>query len=110
MSELWLLVLLCALVTYVWRGAGVLLSGRIAPDGDVFRWITCVAYAMVAGLVMRVILMPTGLLAASLLEHRLVACGFGLAAYYLSRRNLFVAICVGALALIVLNYLRTALG
>ena len=110
MSELWLLVLLCVVVTYAWRGAGVLLSGRIATDSDLFRWITCVAYAMVAGLVMRIIVMPTGLLAASLLEHRLVACVLGLAVYYLSRRNLFIAIGAGAFALTVLNYLRTPMG
>ncbi len=110
MSELWLLVLLCAVVTYAWRGAGVLLSGRIAPGRDVFTWFTCVAYAMVAGLVMRIIMLPTGLLATSLLEHRLVACGLGLAAYYLSRRNLFIAIGAGTSALTVLNYLRTLPG
>jgi len=110
MSELWLLLLLCVVVTYAWRGAGVLLSGRIATDSDVFRWITCVAYAMVAGLVMRIIVMPTGLLGTSLLAHRLGACGIGLAVYYLSRRNLFVAVVAGALAIVVLNYLRAPVG
>ena len=110
MSELWSLLLLCVVVTYAWRGAGVLLSGRIATDSDAFRWITCVAYAMVAGLVMRIIVMPAGLLGTSLLAHRLAACGIGLAVYYLSRRNLFVAVVAGALAIAVLNYLRAPLG
>lgn len=110
MADPWVLVLLCAVATYAWRGAGVLLSGRIATDGDVFLWITCVAYAMVAGLVMRIIMLPTGLLETSLLAHRLVACGFGLAVYYVSRRNLLVAVGAGALALTVLNYLRTLVG
>jgi branched-subunit amino acid transport protein len=109
-SELWLLVILCAIATYVWRGAGVLLSGRIATDSDFFAWITCVAHAMVAGLIMRVIMMPTGLLATSLLTHRLVACGLGLAVYYASRRNLFIAVGAGALALTVMNYLRAPMG
>lgn len=110
MADLWTLVLLCAVATYVWRGAGVLLSGRIATDSDVFLWITCVAYAMVAGLVMRIIMLPTGLLETSLLAHRLIASGFGLAVYYVSRRNLLVAVGAGALALTVLNYLRTLVG
>ncbi len=110
MSDLWLMVLLCVVVTYAWRGAGVLLSGRIATGSDAFRWITCVAYAMVAGLVTRVILMPTGLLGTSLLAHRLIACGIGLAVYYVSRRNLFVAVVAGALAMTVLNYLRVTVG
>jgi branched-subunit amino acid transport protein len=106
-ADIWLVMLLCALGTYAWRGLGVLLSGRISVDGDVFVWITCVTYAMLAGLVMRIIVVPTGLLAGSLLAHRLLACALGLGAYYLFRRNLFVAVGVGAGALIVLNYLRT---
>lgn len=110
MLELWLLMLLCGAVSYVWRGLGVLLSGRISTSGDVFIWITCVAYAMVAGLIARIIVIPTGLLATSLLTHRLIACVLGLAAYYLARRNLFVAVAVGAIAITVLNYLRTPLA
>lgn len=106
MPELWLLMLVCAAGTYLWRGLGVLLSDRIATSSELFAWITCVAYAMVAGLIMRIIVMPTGLLATSLLGHRLLACALGLAAYYLFRRNLFVAVGVGALALTALNYLR----
>jgi branched-subunit amino acid transport protein len=104
--EIWLLLVLCALATYTWRGLGVLLSGRIAVDGDVFTWVTCVTYAMMAGLIMRIIVMPTGLLATSLLAHRLVACALGLAAYYVMRRNLLAAVAAGAGTLTLLNYLR----
>ena len=87
----------------MWRGLGVLLSGRIAVDGDIFNWITCVAYAMVAGLIMRIIVMPTGLLASSLLAHRLIACIVALIVYYACRRNLFAGVGVGVVVLIVLN-------
>lgn len=106
MFELWLLVVACSITCYLWRGLGVLLSGRIRTDGDLFNWVACVAYAMVAGLIMRIIVLPTGLLATSLLSHRLIACGLGLAAYYACRRNLLVAVGAGALALTVLNHLR----
>ena len=55
---------------------------------------------------MRIIVIPNGLLATSLVSHRLLSCMIGLGAYYLCRRNLFIAVGVGAGALIVLNYLR----
>lgn len=106
MPDIWVLLLLCALGTYAWRGLGVLLSGRISVHGDLFTWVTCVTYAMIAGLVMRIIVMPSGLLATSLGWHRVLACLLGLAAYYLGRRNLLVAVAVGAGSLILLNYLR----
>jgi len=104
--DIWLLLLLCALGTYAWRGLGVLLSGRISVHGVLFTWVTCVTYAMIAGLVMRIIVMPSGLLATSLTWHRLLACLLGLAAYYVCRRNLLIAVAIGAGALSALNYLR----
>lgn len=106
--ELWGLVVASALGTYLWRGLGVALSGRIETDGEWFRWTACVAYAMVAGLTVRIIVMPTGTLASTLIEDRLIACVFALAAFYLTRRNLFAGVSVGALVLVAFNYARTA--
>lgn len=110
MLELWLLVLACAAGTYLWRGLGVVLSGRIRVESELFDWIACVAYAMVAGLITRIIVMPTGLLAESLLAERLTACTLALAAYYLTRRNLFVAVGVGVMALVAFSHARNAFG
>ena len=61
--QLFGLVMACGLSTYLWRGLGVLLSGRIRADGEFFRWAGCVAYAMIAGLTVRILLLPTGTLA-----------------------------------------------
>ena len=95
-----LLVLACGLSTYVWRGLGVLLSGKVAADGAFFAWAGCVAYAMIAGLTVRIIVLPTGSLAATPLWARLLASAIALAVYFLCRRNLFVGITAGFLALI----------
>ena len=106
MPELWLLVLACGAGTYLWRGLGVLLSGRIKADSELFNWITCVAYAMVAGLIARIIVMPSGMLAASSLTERLVACALALVAFYASRKNLFVAVSAGVAAVVAAGYVR----
>ena len=95
-----LLVLACGLATYVWRGLGVLLSGRISASGEFFNWAGCVAYAMIAGLTTRILLMPTGSLAETPLWARLLGCALALAAYFYSRRNLLVGIVIGFLALV----------
>jgi branched-subunit amino acid transport protein len=110
MLELWLLALACAAGTYLWRGAGVLLSGRIKTDGELFRWATCVAYAMVAGLIVRIIVMPTGTLGETLLADRLAACALAVAAYYASPRNIFVGVFAGVIAIVLSGYLRGLLG
>ena len=106
--ELWLLVVAASAATYAWRGLGVLLSGRIRVESELFDWVACVAYAMIAGLIARVIVMPSGLLAETLLAERVAACVLALAAFYLSRRNLFVGVITGMLILMTLYGLRDA--
>lgn len=110
MSELWLLVIAGAVATYLCRGLGVMLSGRIKVGSEIFSWVACVTYAMVAGLVMRIIVLPGGLLAESFLLDRLAACMLGLAAFYSFRRNLLVAVCIGVAVLIASGYLRALLS
>lgn len=100
MLELWALIGACAAGTYLWRGLGVLLSGRIRVESEIFSWIACVAYAMVAGLVSRIVVMPTGMLADTSLGGRLIACAIALAAYYVSRRNLLIGVAAGVAAIV----------
>jgi branched-subunit amino acid transport protein len=99
-GHLALLVIACGLATYLWRGLGVLLSGRIAANGEFFNWAACVAYAMIAGLTARILLMPSGSLAEAPLWARLLACAAALAGYFLLRRNLLLGIVAGFLALV----------
>jgi branched-subunit amino acid transport protein len=100
--EIALLVLACAIATYLWRGLGLLVSGRVRMDSAFFVWAGCVAYALIAGLAVRIILFPAGTLAATPLSARLVACAIALAAYFASRKNLFVGIVAGFVALVAL--------
>lgn len=100
MPELWLLLVFCGLATYLWRGPGVLFSTGIDPRSAAFAWISCVAYAIIAGLVSRMLVMPTGALAETSLLERAVCSGVALAAYFwVTRRNLFVGVLAGAAAL-----------
>ena len=52
------LILGCAAGTYVWRGLGVWVAHRIDVNSDWFRWLTCIAFALIAGLVSRVVPLP----------------------------------------------------
>ena len=106
MLELWALVIASALGTYLWRGLGVVLSGRIKAQSELFNWLACVAYAMVAGLVSRIIFVPGGMLAQTALVERLAACVLALVAYHLSRRNLFVGVGAGVAAIMAASALR----
>jgi branched-subunit amino acid transport protein len=106
MTELWLLLLLCAAATYFWRGLGVLLAGRLAVNSELFRWLECVAYAMIAGLIARMVVIPTGTLAAAPLFDRLLACAVALLCYWLTRKNLFAGVASGTVVIVLMSYLR----
>ena len=108
MLELGLTVLACGAATYLWRGLGVLLSGRVRAESEVFTWVGCVAYAMVAALIARLVLLPEGTLAATPLYERLAACAAALLTYYRGGRNLFIGIVSGFAVIVALEWLRSA--
>ena len=97
MSEYTVLALACGAGTYLWRGLGVAVSARIKPDSELFAWIGCVAFAMLAGLISRVVLLPSGALEHTTLWQRLAATAVALVAYFfLTRKNLFIGVIASA--------------
>lgn len=90
------LVLLAAAVTFLWRGLGAALASRIDTEGALFRWIACVSYATVAGLISRMAVLPTGDLAETPLVLRVGAVAVGFAVFFLAKRNLLLGAAAGA--------------
>lgn len=84
--------------TLLWRGLGVFLAQRLDPKGAVFRWFSFASFAVLAGLLSRLLILPTGDLATIGLEVRLGAAVVGVAAFYLSRRNLLIGVASGTLS------------
>lgn len=88
-----------AFATYMWRALGVALSGRMRDRSPVFDWVGCIAYALIAGLVARMIVFPVGPLHDLGLAVRLGAAGLAVVAFYAAGRNLLIGVGVGAAAL-----------
>ena len=105
---LWLLLLLSVAGTYVWRGLGVVLSTRIDPEGPTFQWVTCVSYAMLAGLIARMTVQPIGSLADTSLADRLIAMALAFAVFYALGRRVLPGVAAGILFFILLGYARAA--
>ena len=84
--------------TMLWRGLGVFLARRLDPEGAVFRWFAFASFAVLAGLLARLLILPTGDLADIGLEVRLGAAVIGVAAFYISRRNLLIGVACGTLS------------
>lgn len=107
-EDLWplLLLLVSALVTYVWRGLGVLLAGRLRTDSPLFEWTASVAYALLAGLIARMLLLPAGPLAETATGDRLLAAAVAVLAYHaLPRLQLLGGCAAGCGAFVLLDWL-----
>ena len=102
-NSAWLILPAAVAVSYFWRALGVAVSGRLDPHGDLFLWVQCVAYAMLAGLVSRMAFFPAGALGGTELGLRLGALALALLAFFLARRNLLVGIAAGVGAFILMN-------
>lgn len=94
---LWGTLAVVTLATYVWRAGGVVIAARIDPDGALSRWFSCVAYGMVAGLMSRILLLPSGVLAETPLIDRLGALAAGFVLFFAFRGHMVPGM-VGAVA------------
>lgn len=99
-AMLWVVLAMGAVATYLPRLLGVVLSGRIDADGAVFRWVGCIGYGLLSGLIARMILLPVGPLQETDLSNRMAAAALALSVYFLTRRGILAGVATGVLALI----------
>ena len=101
-------LLVGALATYVSRFLGVLLAGRLQVESPLFEWLSCVTYALLAALIARMIIFPSGPLAEAPLFDRLAAATLALASFYLTRRNLLLGVAAGFATLVLVTWVRVS--
>lgn len=87
-------------MTIIWRFAGVSFAGRVSEDSEIFRWVRAVATALVAALVARLILFPSGALADTPFLLRIAACLSGFCVALMGRRWTFAGIVVAECVLV----------
>ena len=105
-TSAWIFFLSAVLATYVWRFAAVMISHRIEANHPIFEWFTCLAYGIIAALVARTLIFPSGMLALVPLWHRLIPMGLAFVGFYLLGKRLWVGIVFGETGLIALMWLN----
>lgn len=100
----WAAVLLAFIATFVWRILGVVLANAIRTDSFMMVWVNALAYAMVSGVLMLILVYPNGLLASTPLDYRLGAFGLGMICM-LTVKILWVSILVGMTSFAIAIYL-----
>ncbi|MEQ8665400.1 MAG: AzlD domain-containing protein [Rhodospirillales bacterium] len=96
--------------TYVWRMAGILVASRIKPDSNLARWITAVAYAVLAGLIARMMILPEGALASAPVADKLAGLALGFTAYFVSGRSVPVGTATAFVIFTIITVARSMVG
>jgi len=104
--QLWTALLCACFGTYFCRSVGVILSGRVDQNSEFFYWLTCVTYAMVAAMTIRMVVFPLGLLSTIPLYVRIGVCAITVIVLLKdSKRRLGPALLIGILTLVTyVNY------
>lgn len=97
----YLLILLAAVLpTEIWRWAGVALAGRVSENSEVLVWVRAVATALVAAVIAKLILSPTGAIALVPLWLRVGAAAGGFLAFLGSGKRVLVGVIVAEALLV----------
>ncbi|MDB5602721.1 MAG: branched-chain amino acid transport [Xanthobacteraceae bacterium] len=102
-NEFWpylVLILVGFLPNEVWRVLGLVFARGLDEDSQVILWVRGVATAILAGVVAKLIVSPSGALLTVPLSVRVAAAAAGLIAFLLIRRSVFAGVLVGEAVLI----------
>jgi len=94
-SSLWVIVIGSIFATYVWRYFGAVFSQKISPDSALFQWVTCVSYAMLGGLISRMVFVPIGPLEVVPGWIRIIGIATGLIAFFLFKKQVLIGVAAG---------------
>lgn len=88
-----------------WRWGGAILGRDIDVNSELFQWVRAVSSAIIAGLVARVLVYPTGALIGVPLAVRLAAIATTVVVYLAAKRSLGAGILAGGAVLVVGDWL-----
>ena len=105
LSPYLMLVLLGFLPNEIWRLLGLIMARGLNEKSEIVLWSRAVATAILAGVIAKLILFPSGELAAMPLTVRVIAAACGFAAFLAIRRSLLAGVAVAEAVLILGGYL-----
>ena len=98
-----LVILVTSFATYLSRFLGVVSSEKIKETSKIFKWFNCIAYAILAALIARMIVFPAGDLSESEIFFRFVVLISAIILYLMTKRNLVYPTLLSAIILALLN-------
>ena len=101
-SNIFLVIAVTSIATYLSRSLGVLFSERINMNSKIFRLFDCVAYSTLAALISKVVVFPAGDLVEASKLIRLIVVFVCVAVFFIAKRTLVYPTVLSAILLTVL--------
>jgi len=105
LSPYLVLILVGFLPNEIWRALGLVLARGLNEDSEIVVWSRAVATAILAAVIAKLILFPSGTLDNIPLAVRIVAAACGFVAFIYIKRSVFAAVLVGEAILLLGGFL-----
>ena len=100
-----LLVLVGFLPNEIWRALGLVFARGLNEDSELVLWSRAVATAILAGVIAKLIVFPSGALTGIPLAVRVAAAACGFAVFLAMKRSVFAGVAAGEAALLLGGFL-----
>jgi len=105
LSPYLVLILVGFLPNEIWRALGLVLARGLNEDSEIVVWSRAVATAILAAVIGKLILFPSGTLDDIPLAVRIAAAACGFVAFICIKRSVFAAVLVGEAMLLLGGFL-----
>ena len=105
LSPYLMLILVGFLPNEIWRAFGLVLARGLNEDSEIVVWSRAVATAILAAVIAKLILFPSGTLDNIPLAVRIAAAACGFVAFICIKRSVFGAVLVGEAILLLGGFL-----
>ena len=87
-GNIFFVILVTSLATFLSRFLGVVSSENIKETSKIFRWFNCLAYSTLAALIARIVIFPSGLLSEIDYLVRLIVIILSIGLFFITKKNL----------------------
>ena len=101
--NIFLSIIVTSIATYLSRFLGVVSSVKINETSKIFRWFNCLAYATLAALIARTIILPAGVLIEASYLSRFLVIILSLIIFFISKKNYVYPTVFSAISMTILN-------
>jgi hypothetical protein len=105
LSPYFILLLVGFLPNEIWRALGLVFARGLNEESELVLWARAVATAILAGVIAKLIVFPSGDLTAIPLAVRIGAAVCGFLAFLLVKRSVFAGVMTGEAALLIGGFL-----